>query len=84
MNRPGNPGRFTQWVPPDGVQPMDAIDDIQYLESILIGPGTKLAALNADAAQDEPSEPAVPYEEETVFQKIAAFVEKFKGVDGQV
>lgn len=30
---------------PDGVQPMDAIDDLQLLEGIPVRPGTKLAAL---------------------------------------
>ena len=35
-----------QWpVPPDDVQPMDAIDDLQLLEGIPVRPGTKLAAL---------------------------------------
>lgn len=32
-------------VPPDGVQPMDTIVDLQLLEGIPIRPGTKLAAL---------------------------------------
>lgn len=32
-------------TPPDDVQPMDAIDDLQLLEGISIRPGTKLAAL---------------------------------------
>ena len=32
-------------VPPDGVQPMDTIDDLQLLEGIPVRPGTKLAAL---------------------------------------
>lgn len=32
-------------TPPDGVQPMDAIDDLQLLEGIPVRPGTKLAAL---------------------------------------
>lgn len=32
-------------VPPDDVQPMDAIDDLQLLEGIPVRPGTKLAAL---------------------------------------
>ena len=32
-------------APPDGVQPMDAIDDLQLLESIQVRSGTKLAAL---------------------------------------
>ncbi len=34
-----------QPVPPDDVQPMDAIDDLQLLEGIPVRPGTKLAAL---------------------------------------
>ena len=32
-------------VPPDDVQPMDAIDDLQLLEGIPVRPGTKLAEL---------------------------------------
>jgi hypothetical protein len=32
-------------VPPDDVQPMDTIDDLQLLEGIPVRPGTKLAAL---------------------------------------
>ena len=32
-------------VPPDDVQPMDAIDDLQLLEGIPVRPSTKLAAL---------------------------------------
>ena len=32
-------------VPPDDVLPMDAIDDLQFLEGIPVRPGTKLAAL---------------------------------------
>jgi hypothetical protein len=32
-------------VPPDDVQPMDTIDDLQFLEGIPVRPGTKLAAL---------------------------------------
>ena len=32
-------------APPDGVQPMDAIDDLQLLEGIPVRPGTKLAVL---------------------------------------
>ena len=32
-------------VPLDDVQPVDATDDFQFLEGILIRPGTKLAAL---------------------------------------
>ena len=32
-------------VPPDDVQPMDALDDLQLLEGIPVRPGTKLAAL---------------------------------------
>ncbi len=32
-------------APPDGVQPMDTIDDLQLLEGIPVRPGTKLAAL---------------------------------------
>ena len=32
-------------VPPDDVQPVDTIDDLQLLEGIPVRPGTKLAAL---------------------------------------
>jgi hypothetical protein len=32
-------------APPDDVQPMDTIDDLQLLEGIPVRPGTKLAAL---------------------------------------
>jgi hypothetical protein len=32
-------------VPPDGVQPMDTIDDLQLLEGIPVRSGTKLAAI---------------------------------------
>ena len=32
-------------TPPDGIQPMDTIGDLQLLEGIPIRPGTKLAAL---------------------------------------
>ena len=32
-------------TPPDGIQPMDATDDLQLLEGIPIRPATKLAAL---------------------------------------
>ena len=32
-------------MPPDDVQPMDATDDLKFLEGIPIRPGTKLAAM---------------------------------------
>jgi hypothetical protein len=43
-------------VPPDDVQPMDTIGDLQLLEGILVRPGTKLAAL-VIAGEMGPSSP---------------------------
>ena len=65
-----------------GVDFLDKLLDGVTVEWIALGKVTDRA--QCGVAQNGPDQPAIPDQKASVFQKISAFVEKFKGVGGSI